>query len=135
MHSATGTQTKEAMKCAGFKQVDIKYYTYQNRIDRLKKKIVASSSSQIVVRDSSIVALYLSHIVVRYGSTSSPSILTVCSGKTAIVGAPPSQVIILVTPRTAMTEALYVDIDTTSTLPRDAIRRKTSRRLQQRRRK
>ena len=27
MHSASGTQTKEAMKCAWFKQVDIKYDT------------------------------------------------------------------------------------------------------------
>ena len=91
MHSATGTQTKEAMKCAGFKQVEIKYDTYQKCIERLKKKIVASKSSQIVVRDGSIVASYPSHIVVRYGSTSSPSILTVCSGKTAIVGDPPSE--------------------------------------------
>ena len=28
MHSAPGTQTKEEMKCAWFKQVDIKYDTY-----------------------------------------------------------------------------------------------------------
>ena len=41
MQSAPGTQTKEAMKCAGFKQVDIKYDTYRKRIEILKKKIVA----------------------------------------------------------------------------------------------
>ena len=40
MHSAPGTQTKEMMKCAGFKQVDINYDTYQKRVDKLKKKIV-----------------------------------------------------------------------------------------------
>ena len=28
MHSAPGTQTKEAIKCAGLKQVDIEYDTY-----------------------------------------------------------------------------------------------------------
>ena len=41
MHSATGTQTKEGMKCAGFKQVDIKYNTYRKRIEILNRKIVA----------------------------------------------------------------------------------------------
>ena len=41
MHSAPGTQTKEAMKRAGFKPVDIKYYTYWKRIERMKNKIVA----------------------------------------------------------------------------------------------
>ena len=72
MHSDPGTQIKKAMKCAGFKQVDIEYDTYQNIIDRLKKKIVASNLYQIVVRDVSIVALQPSHIVVRDGSTSYP---------------------------------------------------------------
>ena len=43
MHLVHGTQTKEVMKCAGFKQVDIKYDTYQKRIEILKKKIVASN--------------------------------------------------------------------------------------------
>ena len=66
MHSAPGTQTKEAMKCAGFKQVDIEYDTHRKRIERLKKKIVASNSSQIVVREFSIVSSHLSQIVVRY---------------------------------------------------------------------
>ena len=32
MHSSPGTKTKEAMKCAGFKQVDIEYDTYKNLI-------------------------------------------------------------------------------------------------------
>ena len=41
MQSAPGTQTKEAMKCAGFKKVDIKYDTYRKRIEILKKKMVA----------------------------------------------------------------------------------------------
>ena len=117
------------MKCAGFKQVDIEYDTYQKRIERLKKKIVASKSSHIVVRDGSIVASHPSHIVVRDGSTSSPSILTIGSGETAIVGAPPPQVVNLVTPSTAMTKASYVDIETISTIPRDTIRRKTSHHL------
>ena len=62
MHSAPGTQTKEAMKCAGFKKVDIKYDTYRKRIEILKKKMVASNLSKIVVRYSSIVASHLSHI-------------------------------------------------------------------------
>ena len=119
------------MKCAGFKQIDIEYYTHQKRIEILKKKIVASKLSQIVVRDGSIVTLHLSQIVVRDGSTSSPSILTICSGETTIVGAPPSQVVNLVTPSTAMTKSSSVDIDTTSTVPRDIIRLKTSRCLQQ----
>ena len=52
MYSDPGTQTKEAMKCVGFKQVDIEYDTYRKRIEILKKKIVASNSSQIVVRYS-----------------------------------------------------------------------------------
>ena len=69
MHSAPGTQTKEAMKCEGFKQVGIEYDTYRKRIGRLKKKIVASNSSQIVIRDGSIVASHPSQIVVRDGST------------------------------------------------------------------
>ena len=55
MHSAHGTQTRETMKCAGFKKVDIKYDTYQKRIYKLKKKIVTSKLSQIVVRDDLIV--------------------------------------------------------------------------------
>ena len=37
----------------------------------------------------------------------------------------------LVTPSTAMTKGSSVDIETTSTIPRDTIRHKTSRRLQQ----
>ena len=49
MHSAPGTQTKDAMKCAGFKQVDIKYDTYRKRIERPKKKIVVSNSSQCFI--------------------------------------------------------------------------------------
>ena len=69
MHSAPRTQTKEAMKCAGFKQVDIEYDTYQKCIEIPKKKIVASNSSQIVVRDGSIVASHPSQILVRERST------------------------------------------------------------------
>ena len=41
MHLASETQTKEAMKCEWFKQVDIKYDTYRKRIEILKKKIVS----------------------------------------------------------------------------------------------
>ena len=85
MHSAPGTQTNEAMKCAGFKQVDIEYDAYRERIEIPKKKILASNSSQIIVRDGSIVALHPSQIVVRDGSNSSPSILTIGSRETAIV--------------------------------------------------
>ena len=51
IHSATVTQTKEAMKRAGFKQVSIKYDTYQKRIEIMRKKIVASNSSQIIFSD------------------------------------------------------------------------------------
>ena len=51
MHLAPGTQTQEVMKCAEFKQVDIKYDTLKNRIERLKKNILASNLSQIIVRD------------------------------------------------------------------------------------
>ena len=80
MHSAPGKQINETMKRAGFKQVDIKYDTYQKLIEILKKKIVASKSSQIVVRGGSIVASHPSHIVVRDGSTSYLSILTIGSG-------------------------------------------------------
>ena len=76
-------------------------------------------------------ALHPSHIVVRGGSTSSTSILTIGSGETAIVGSQPSQVVNLVTQSTAMMKESSVDIDTTSTIPRDTIRLKTSRRLQQ----
>ena len=119
------------MKCSGFKQVDIKYDTYQNRIERLKKKIVASNLSHILVRDSSMVASHPSHIVVRDGSTLHPSILTIGSEETAIFGYPPSQVVNLVTPSTATTKASSVDIETTITMPRDTIRRKTSGHLQQ----
>ena len=61
MHLAPGTQTKEAMKCAEFKKIDIKYDTYQNCIERLKKKIVALTSFQILVRDGSIVASHPSN--------------------------------------------------------------------------
>ena len=129
MHSDPGTQTKETMKCAGFKKVDIRYDTHRKCMERLKKKIVASNSSQIVARDGSIVALHTSHIVVRDGTTLSPSILTIGSGETSIVGAPPPQVVNLVTPSTAMTKASYVDIETISTIPRDTIRRKTSHHL------
>ena len=57
------------MKCAGFKQVEIKYDTYQKCIEILKKKIVELNLSQIVVRDGSIVASHPSQIVVRDGST------------------------------------------------------------------
>ena len=64
IHSVPGTQTKGSTKCAGFKKVDIKYDAYQKRIDILKKKIVASNSSHIVVRDGSIVASHLYQIVV-----------------------------------------------------------------------
>ena len=109
MHLDLGKQTKETMKCAGFKKVDIKYDTYRKRIEILKKKIVASNSSQIVVRDGSIVALHPSQILVRDESTSSPSILTIGPEETAIVGAPLSQVENLVTPSTAMTKASSVD--------------------------
>ena len=115
MHSFPGTQTKEAMKCAGIKQVDIKYDTCIKRIKRLKKKIVASNLSQIVVRD---------------GSNLPPSITTIGSRETGIFGAPPFQVVNLVTPRTAITKSSSVNIDTTSTIPRDTIIPKTSRRLQ-----
>ena len=90
IHLAPETQTKEAIKCAGFNQVDIEHDTYLKRIERLKKKIVASNSSQIVVRDGSIVASHPSQIVVRDGTTLSLSILTIGSRDTAIVGAPPS---------------------------------------------
>ena len=38
MHLDTGTETKEALKCAGFNKVDIEYDTYRKRIERLKKK-------------------------------------------------------------------------------------------------
>ena len=92
---------------------------------------MASNFSQIVVRDGSILASHPSQILVRDGSTLSPSTLKIGSGETAIVGSPPSQVVNLVTPITAMTKATSVYIETTSTTPRDIIRRKTSRRLQQ----
>ena len=105
MQSAPGTQTKEEMKCAGLKKIYIKYDTYQKRIDILKKKIVASKSSQIVVRDGSIVASHLSQIVVRDRSTPYPSILTICYGETSIVRDPPYQVLNLVTPRKSMAKA------------------------------
>ena len=72
MHLDPGIQTKEVIKCAGFKQVDIEYDTCQKRIARLKKKIVALKFSQIVVRDGSRVALHPSQIKVRDGSTLSP---------------------------------------------------------------
>ena len=81
--------------------------------------------------DGSIVASHPSQIVVRYGSTSSPSILAIGSRDTAIVGAPPSQVVNLLTTITSITKASSVDIDKTSTIPRYTIRRKTSRRLHQ----
>ena len=80
MHSDPGTQTKEAMNCAGFKQVDTKYDTYQKRVDRMKKELVASNLSQIVVKDGSRVASHPYHMVVRDGSTSSPSIPKIGSG-------------------------------------------------------
>ena len=131
MHSAPGTQTKEAMKCAGFKQVDVEYDTYRKRIERLKKKIVASKSSHIVFRDVSIVASHPFQIVVRDRSTSSPSLLKIGSGESTIVGAPPYQVVTLVTPITEIPKASSVDTEKTITTPRDKIRRKTSRRLQQ----
>ena len=76
-------------------------------------------------------ASYTSQIVVRDGSNSSPSILKIGSGETAIDGAPPSQVVYLVTPSTAMTKVSYVDIEKLGTIPRDTIRCKTSSRLQQ----
>ena len=91
---------------------------------------MALNSSQIVVRYGSIVASHLSQIVVSHGSTLSPSIQTIGSGEPAIIGAPPSQLVNLVTPSTAMTKASSFDIETTNTIPRDKIRRKTSRRLQ-----
>ena len=130
IHLAPRTQTNGVMKCEGFKQVDIEYDTCWKCIERPKKKIVASKSSQIVVRDGSIVASHPSQIVVRDRSTSSLSILIIGSGDTAIVGAPPSQVVNLVTPSTVMTKASSVNKETTSTIPRDTIRRKTSRCLQ-----
>ena len=99
------------MKCSGFKKVDIEYDTYRKLIERPKKKIVVLNSSQIIVRDGSIVASHLSQIVVRDRSTSSPSMLTIGSGDTAIVGSPPSQVVNLVTPSTAMTKSSYVYIN------------------------
>ena len=37
MHSAPGTQTKEAMKCAGFNQVDIEYDAYLLKIENQNK--------------------------------------------------------------------------------------------------
>ena len=98
------------MKCAGFKQFDIEYDTYRKRIEILNKKIVASNSYQIVVRDGLIVASHPSQIVHRDGSTSSPPILTIGSGETAIVGATLSQVVKIVTPNTAMTKASSVYI-------------------------
>ena len=110
MHSAPGKQINETMKRAGFKQVDIKYDTYQKLIEILMKKIVALNASQIVVRDGSIVASNPFHIVVRDGSNFSPSILTIGSGDTVIVGTPPYQVVNLVTPSTAMKKASSVDI-------------------------
>ena len=76
-------------------------------------------------------ALHPSQIVVRDRSTLSLPILTIGSGETEIVGAPLSQVINLVTPSTATTKASYVDIETTSAIPRDTIIRKTSRCSQQ----
>ena len=87
---------------------------------------MASNSSHIVVRDGSIVAFHPSQILVRDGSTLSPSILIIGSVETAIVGALPSQVV--VTPITAITKASSIDIETTSTIPRDTIRRETSHR-------
>ena len=117
--------------CAGFKQVDIEYDTYRKRFEILKNKMVASNLSHIVVRDGSIVTSHLSQIVVRYSSTSSPSIMTIRSGETAIFVSPPSQVVNLVTPSIAMMKASSVEIETTITIPRDTIRRKTGRRLQQ----
>ena len=119
------------MNCAGFKQVDIKYDIYRKRIARLKKKIVASNLSHILVRGGSIVASHPSQVVVRDESTLSPSILKIGSGETAIFGSPLSKVVNLVTPSTEMTKESSVDIDTTSTIPRDTIIRKNSRRLQQ----
>ena len=77
-----------------------------------------------------MVTLHLYHIVVRDGSNLSPPILTIGSRETAIVGDPPSQVVNLLIPSTAMTKGSSVDIYTTSTIPRDTIRPKTSRRLQ-----
>ena len=126
MHLGPGTQTKEDMECAGFKQVDIDYYAYQKCIEILEKKIVASNSSQIVVRGGSIVASRPSKIIVGGRSTLSPSILKVGSGETAIIGATQSLVV-----RKSMTKASSVDIETKSTIPRDKIRRKTSCRLHQ----
>ena len=76
-HLDPGTQTREAMKCAGLNQVDIKYDTYRNSIGILKNKIVAYNSSQIAVRHGSILALHQSHILVRDGSTFYPSILKI----------------------------------------------------------
>ena len=70
--------------------------------------------SEIVVRDSSIVGLHPSQIVVRDNSRD-----------TAIVGSPLSQVVNLVTPSTTMTKASSSDIETTSIIPRDTIRLKT----------
>ena len=65
--------------------------------------------SQIVVRDGSIVALHPSQIVVRYRSALSTSTLPIGYRETEIVGAPPSQVVNLVTPSTVMTKASSVD--------------------------
>ena len=64
VYSAPGTTTKEAMKCSGFKEVDMASDTYRKRIERLKKKIMTSYPSQITVIN---------------GSMSSPSILTIGS--------------------------------------------------------
>ena len=72
MHLSPGTQTKEALKCAGFKQVYIEYDTHRKHIERLKKKRVASNLSQILVRYGSIVASHPSQIVFRDRSTLSP---------------------------------------------------------------
>ena len=122
MRSVPGTQTKEAMKCEGFKQADTEYDTYRKRIERLKKKIMTLNSSQIVVRDGSIVASHPSQILVRDGSTLSPSILKIGSVETVIVGAPQYQVVNLVTPITAMTKLSSVDIEKTRTILRDTIK-------------
>jgi len=119
------------MKCADLKQVESKYGQYRKRIERLKKKIIASHLSQIVVRDGSIVVSHPLQTVVMDGSISSHSNLTIGSGETPIAGTPHLQVVSLATPSTMMTKVSSVEIETTITTPRHTIRRKTSRRLQQ----
>ena len=47
--SAPSTTLKEAMKCAGFKEVDMESAKYRKRIERLKKRIIPSHPSLVKV--------------------------------------------------------------------------------------